>query len=139
MVISWLLNSVEKDIGQSLLYFHSAKELWGELENRFEQSNRKQLFQLHKELMSISQGTSSTDTYYTKIKKIWDELSSLCVLPSCSCCTSSQIAKFQKDQKLIQFLIGLSDTYIGVRGNILIINPLLTISQAYGLLTQEES
>lgn len=39
MVISWILNSVEKDIADSLLYCNNAREIWKELENRFEQSN----------------------------------------------------------------------------------------------------
>lgn len=53
MVISWILNYVDKDIGDSL--FNNARDIWKELENRFEQSNGTQLFQLQKELMSISQ------------------------------------------------------------------------------------
>lgn len=70
LVMSWLLNSVEKDIGDNLLYFHSARELWIELENRFEQNSGTQLFQLKKELMSISQGSRNIATYYIRIKKV---------------------------------------------------------------------
>lgn len=138
MVISWILNSVEKDIADSLLFCNNAREIWKELENRFEQSNGTQLFQLQKELVSISQGTNSISTYYTKIKKIWDELFCQCILPVCTCGVASQIAKFQEDQKLIQFLMGLNESYLLIRGNILMMTPLPTVSQAYALLIQEE-
>ncbi|KAL0428387.1 UNVERIFIED_CONTAM: hypothetical protein Slati_3013500 [Sesamum latifolium] len=35
MVISWLLNSISKDIVDAFLYMSSARELWKELEERF--------------------------------------------------------------------------------------------------------
>lgn len=44
MVVSWLLNSVERDIADSLLYCNSARELWIELESRFDQGNGNRCF-----------------------------------------------------------------------------------------------
>lgn len=61
-----------------------------------------------------------------------------CVLPVCTCGVASQIAQFQEDHKLIQFLMGLNDSYLLIRGNILMMTPLPTVSQAYALLIQEE-
>ena len=46
--------------------------------------------------------------------------------------------KFDEDQKLIQLLMGLNETYTTVRGNILMMRPLPTVRQAYSLLIQEE-
>lgn len=37
IVMSWLLNSVEKDIADSLLYCGNAREVWFKLENRYGQ------------------------------------------------------------------------------------------------------
>ncbi|XP_069146076.1 uncharacterized protein [Solanum lycopersicum] len=39
MVTSWLLNSLSRDIVDSVLYFKTAEELWNDLEIRFGQSN----------------------------------------------------------------------------------------------------
>lgn len=39
MVLSWLLNSLSKHIGDSVIYSKIAKDLWEELEDRFGQSN----------------------------------------------------------------------------------------------------
>ncbi|XP_070031507.1 uncharacterized protein [Nicotiana tomentosiformis] len=44
-----------------------------------------------------------------------------------------------KDQKLIQFLIGLNEGYSGVRGNILMMKPLPSTAQAYSIILHEES
>lgn len=39
MVLSWLLNSLSKEIVESVFYSQSATELWSDLENRFGQMN----------------------------------------------------------------------------------------------------
>lgn len=39
MVISWIMNSISKDIGDSVLYAQSARELWTELNDRYGQAN----------------------------------------------------------------------------------------------------
>ncbi|XP_059295665.1 uncharacterized protein LOC132049003 [Lycium ferocissimum] len=47
--------------------------------------------------------------------------------------------KSVEDQRLIQFLMGLNDGYAQARGNILMINPLPSISHTYSLLLQDEN
>ncbi|XP_070056584.1 uncharacterized protein [Nicotiana tomentosiformis] len=46
--------------------------------------------------------------------------------------------KADQDRRLIQFLMGLNETYTVVRGSILMMNPLPSIAQAFSLLIQEE-
>nr|XP_009781891.1 PREDICTED: uncharacterized protein LOC104230712 [Nicotiana sylvestris] len=70
MVISWILNSLSKDIAESVLYSKTANGIWKELEVRFGQCNGAQLYQLQKELSDIVQGTSDIAGYYTKVKRI---------------------------------------------------------------------
>ncbi|XP_070010707.1 uncharacterized protein [Nicotiana sylvestris] len=53
MVLSWILNSLSKEIGESVLYSQSAKDLWSDLENRFGQTNGAKLFQLQKQLSVV--------------------------------------------------------------------------------------
>ncbi|KAH0669476.1 hypothetical protein KY285_025467 [Solanum tuberosum] len=74
MVIFWLLNSLSREISESVLYSSTAKELWAELEARFGQSSGAKLFQLQMELSDLVQGSYDIATYYTKIKRLWDEL-----------------------------------------------------------------
>lgn len=78
-----------------------------------------------------------------KSKCCGDDIDSLCLIPTCSCgCTcgaSLKLSKFQPDQRVIQFLIGLNDSYAIMRGSILMSSPLPSIGQVYSLLLQEES
>ncbi|XP_019240928.1 PREDICTED: uncharacterized protein LOC109220913 [Nicotiana attenuata] len=108
MVISWFLNSLSTEIAESVLYSKTAKEIWEELEDRFGQSNGALLYQLQKELSDLVQGTSDVAGYYTKFKKISDELDNIdtCVRCSCDCSYGgkSRSLKSQQNGRLIQFL-----------------------------------
>ncbi|XP_074377288.1 uncharacterized protein LOC141718806 [Apium graveolens] len=74
---------------------------------------------------------------------LWDDIEGLCLAPLCSCgckCGVAQkLSKLQQDQKVIQFLMGLNDTYSVMRGYVLMSSPLPSIGQVYNILLQEES
>ncbi|XP_021979968.1 uncharacterized protein LOC110876096 [Helianthus annuus] len=105
MVISWIINTLSRDITESVLYVQSVAQLWTELNDRYGQGDGAKLYQLQKSLCEISQGSSSIATYFTKIKGIWDELGSLSTISPCSCGTHAEIVKRDEEQRLIQFLI----------------------------------
>lgn len=46
--------------------------------------------------------------------------------------------KSLQDERLIQFLMGLNDTYAVVKSSILMITPLPTVNHVYSLLIQDE-
>ncbi|XP_019240182.1 PREDICTED: uncharacterized protein LOC109220173 [Nicotiana attenuata] len=77
MVTSWLLNSLSKEIGDSVIYSKSARDLWNSLEHRFGQTNGAKLHQLQKEISMLVQGNNNIAGYFTTLKKLWDELDSL--------------------------------------------------------------
>ncbi|XP_055814295.1 uncharacterized protein LOC129883710 [Solanum dulcamara] len=116
MVISWLLNSLSKKIAGSVIYSKSAKDLWTDLHDTF--------------------------GYFTRIKRIWDELDALSNGEICSCnCTcggKKKVVKSKQDERLIQFLMGLNDVYAAVRSNIFMMSPLPNVNHAYSLLIQDE-
>ncbi|XP_022036772.1 uncharacterized protein LOC110939518 [Helianthus annuus] len=119
MVISWIINTLSRDISESVLYVQSAAQLWKELNDRYGQANGAKYYQLQKSLCEISQGNSSIAAYFTKIKSIWDEFGSLSAVPACSCGYYAQFSKKEDEQRLIQFLMGLNSAYENVRGSIL--------------------
>jgi len=54
MVLSWLLNSLHKNIRDSVLFCNKASDMWKEFEKRYGQSNKARLFLEHKEVSYIS-------------------------------------------------------------------------------------
>ena len=83
MVISWILNSISKEISASVIFTDSAHDIWLDLKDRFQQSNGPRIFQLCRELINLHQGQNSVGVYFTKLKVVWEELNNF--KPSCSC------------------------------------------------------
>ena len=126
-----------------MLFYETASEMWKELEERYGQSNKARLFQAQKDVCCISQGDMDIASYFNKAKRLWDEFTAASASPQCTCCKceceiNARLHNYFQDQKLIQFLMGLHESYTQVRGNILMINPSSTLSQVYSLLVQEE-
>ncbi|XP_019251166.1 PREDICTED: uncharacterized protein LOC109230091 [Nicotiana attenuata] len=55
-----------------------------ELEDRYDQTNGAKLYQIQKEINDLSQGTLDITGYYTRIKKLWEEFSTLSAKTQCS-------------------------------------------------------
>ncbi|KAL0445222.1 UNVERIFIED_CONTAM: hypothetical protein Slati_2244900 [Sesamum latifolium] len=91
MVITWILNSVSKDIVDAFIYVPSARSLWLELEYRYGGSNGPMIYNLEREISSTTQGDMSVTVYFTKIKMFWDELTCLDSVPACACTAHRQI------------------------------------------------
>lgn len=105
MVMPWILNVLSSDIAESVLYSSTAEEVWKDLNDRFSQSNGAKLYQLQKEISDLTQGTSDLASYFTKLKKYWDELSALSIIPNCTCSATHEMQELQQNQKLIKFLM----------------------------------
>ncbi|KAK4390093.1 Retrovirus-related Pol polyprotein from transposon RE1 [Sesamum angolense] len=56
MVFSWIMNSISKDIAKAFSYAKSGRSLWLQLEARFGQANGPMIYNLQREIASISQG-----------------------------------------------------------------------------------
>ncbi|KAF7149087.1 hypothetical protein RHSIM_Rhsim03G0156500 [Rhododendron simsii] len=111
MVLSWLLNSVEPDLADGVVYAETSREVWEDLHDRFSQGNAPRIFQIKKAIESHSQGSTSVSAYYTKLKSLWDELSSYQNPPTCSC-GGMKVFNDQQDQdRIMQFLMGLHENF----------------------------
>jgi len=142
MVISWLFNAVIKDIGQSILFSSTERDVWLQLERRFGEIDSTKLFRVQRDLCMISQNNMSVADYFTQIKKLWDDYNSMITIPHCRCgveCASLVAAnKLIHDQQVLQFLVGLSNDYKVAKGTILMMKPLPDVDQVYNLILQEE-
>ncbi|XP_019248647.1 PREDICTED: uncharacterized protein LOC109227908 [Nicotiana attenuata] len=130
MVTSWLLISLSKEIAASVRYSKSAQALWTDIKDRFGQSNGAKLYHLQKEISDLMKGSGDIAGYFTILKLLWDELDAIYTTLTCSCaCTCGgkvKLVKSLQDERLIQFLMALNDTYSPVRSNILMMSPLPT-------------
>lgn len=131
MVRSWILNSFSKDFVEAFLYVNTAKELWDEVKERYGECNGPVLYQIQREISTVTQGDTIVAQYYTKLKRHWDELNCLTPVPQCTCVAAKLVADTFDSTRLIQFLMGLNDAYDSVRGQILLMEPLPMVNRAY--------
>ncbi|KAH0709496.1 hypothetical protein KY284_010923 [Solanum tuberosum] len=87
----------------------------------------------------MSQGTDYVTTYYSKMRYLWDEIDVMVPTPSCDCQESNSHVEHLRQQRLVQFLVGLNESYAQVRSSILLGSPVPSVNQAYAMAIQEES
>lgn len=74
LVTSWILNTISKDLAEGFEYVSSSRELWDALEYRFYDSNGPMLFKIKRDISMLEKGDMSILQYFTKLKRMWDEL-----------------------------------------------------------------
>lgn len=121
----------------------TSKEIWEDLEERYGYASMAQIYSLEQQLLEVHQGQNSVSEFFTKIKTVWDGINYANPLPHCTCnkCTcnlTQRIQVKQQEQRLLQFMMKLSDQFAAVRANILMIQPLPNVSQVYRIFAQEE-
>ncbi|XP_020208673.1 uncharacterized protein LOC109793619, partial [Cajanus cajan] len=139
VVISWLYNSVSKEIITSILFANIAKEIWDDLKSRFSRKNGPRIFQLRRQLTSLQQGTDDVSTYYTKLKSIWEDLSGYKPSFPCTCGGLQHLQVYNDLEYVMSFLMGLNDSFSQIRGQILLSDPLPPIGNVFSLVLQEET
>ncbi|KAL2252068.1 UNVERIFIED_CONTAM: hypothetical protein Sindi_0001500 [Sesamum indicum] len=138
-----LQSSIAQELAESFMYVASLRELWLELEARFGENNNPMIYQLQMEIGQVTQGNLSITEYYTKLMRLWDELMYLAPAPKCICagCTCG-VNKYMVDMiasnQLIQFLVGLSAVYDQAHSQILLLEPLPSVTKAYSMLIRME-
>ncbi|KAI9165452.1 hypothetical protein LWI28_014477 [Acer negundo] len=128
-VHSWIVNALSLEISDMVIYYSTAHEVWEDLCERFSQSNAPRVFEIQRDIAYLRQEQLSVSVYYTRLKGLWDELASY---------NDAVLGAQQDQQKLMQFLMGLNDSYSAVRGQILLMNLLPSVRQAYSSVSQEE-
>lgn len=139
IVLSWIMNCVSKELLGGIVYSTNVASVWKDLAERYDKVDGSRIFQLHKEIATVSQGTSSISTYFSRLRELWVEYDSLTPVPSCECVNSREFVKFVHNQKLLQFLMGLNDSYDQARGHILMMIPLPSLNKTYSILIERES
>jgi hypothetical protein len=85
-------------------------------------------------------------SYFSKMKRLWDEIQSIRKFPVCSCgilskCTCSflkRLSDFEGEEKLMKFLLGLNNGFDNTIANILAMDPLPPLNRAYAIASQIE-
>ncbi|RVX00083.1 Retrovirus-related Pol polyprotein from transposon RE1 [Vitis vinifera] len=138
MVVSWLSNSVCKEIAESILYHETAIEIWNDLYERFHQGSGPRIFELKQKILAHTQGSADVNTYYTRLKSLWDELREFKAIPVCNCGGMRVYMEDQQRESVMQFLLGLNESFAPIRAQILLMEPTPPLNKVFSLVVQEE-
>lgn len=142
VVLSWLTNSLDKELQSGVAYADTANEVWVDLEERFTQGLAPRVYELKRAIALLQQEKAPISSYYGRLKAVWGELQVLHPVPTCSCgCTCGAAKKMQsmrEEEKVYDFLMGLDDTFATVRSQVLSVDPLPSLGRAYAITAQEE-
>ncbi|CAN1745883.1 hypothetical protein LINPERHAP1_LOCUS2603 [Linum perenne] len=144
LVLGWLTKAVSSEIGQSIIWLDSAREVWLDIQERFGRSSLVRINDLHDQISSFRQGALSVSSYYTRFKVLWDEYAMYRPVPACtcsprcSCAALSTVREYFRTEQIIRFLRGLNPAFAHARSQILRSEPLIPINQVFAIIAQEE-
>ncbi|GKA43982.1 ribonuclease H-like domain-containing protein, partial [Tanacetum coccineum] len=90
-------------------------------------------------ISTLKQNGSSIADYYHKLNALWKQYDAMIELPKCVCNASESFKKHNQLLKLMQFLMGLDDSYMQIRSSILSREVLPDVRSAYATISSEES
>lgn len=143
MVATWLMNSVSKKIGQSLLFMTTAESIWKNIISRFKQEDAPRVYEIEQQLSRLQQGSMDISTYYTALVTLWEEYKNYVDFPVCTCgrceCNAAVLwENLQLRSRVTKFLMGLNEAYEPTRRHILMLKPIPSIEDVFNLVIQDE-
>lgn len=143
MVATWLMNSVSKKIGQSLLFMSTAESIWKNILSRFKQEDAPRVYEIEQQLSCLQQGSMDVSTYYTALVTLWEEHKNYVELPVCTCgrceCNAAVLwENLQQRSRVTKFFMGLNEAYEPTRRHILMLKPIPMIEDVFNLVIQDE-
>ena len=75
MVMSWLINSMNTDIGDNFLLYGTAKEIWDATRETYSNSeNTSEIFEIEATLHDLRQRDLSVTQYFNILSRHWQHL-----------------------------------------------------------------
>jgi len=64
------MNCVSKELLGGIVYSTNAASVWKDLAERYDKVDGSRIFQLHKKIATVSQGTSSISAYFSRLREL---------------------------------------------------------------------
>ncbi|XP_058217973.1 uncharacterized protein LOC131328986 [Rhododendron vialii] len=138
-VVSWILGSVDTNIGLPMRGLRTAKEMWDYLEKVYQQSNLARKFQIENDIFYYDHGEKSIQEYYAGFMDLWAEYEFVNLANMTNACCIQSLKNVYDERKVMQFLMKLRSDYENIRGNILNRGTLPTMDMVLGDVLREET
>ena len=92
----------------------------------------------------MRQGRRNVTEFFTELRTLWEELESLRPTPDCVCkikyssALIKSVVKHRESEYVLCFWKGLNDSYVTVKTQILLMEPLPNVNRIFSLVIQQE-
>ena len=135
LVMSWLLNSMERKIAEIFSYSESSLTLWTTVKEMYgNQNNSARIFQLKKDISSVQQEGKTFVQHLGSLRSMWNELD--VYRPHTT--DPTVLLKRTEEDKIFQLLSSLSSDYEDLRSHILMNPELPSFTSICATIQREE-
>lgn len=144
LVHSWIMRSVSKSIGMSIVFMENAIDVWNDLRERFAQGDLVCISELQQEIYSLKQDNRRVTEFFSQLKIPWEELEMYMPIPHCIFrvrCSCDAMCKARSNHNLlcvIRFLTGLNDDFNVAKSQILLLDPFPNLNKIFPMVIQHE-
>jgi hypothetical protein len=118
--------------------------VWLDLKERFSRGDLVRVSELQQEIYALTQESRSVTSFYSDLKTLWEELEIYMPIPTCTCfnrCSCDAMRVARNNHHLLhamRFLTGLNDSFNVVRSQILLLDPLPSMTKIFSMVLQFE-
>ncbi|KAF8412062.1 hypothetical protein HHK36_000015 [Tetracentron sinense] len=136
LVMTWLLNSMEKNIARTFRFHTTAEGIWNMAKELYgEQNNIARTYQIKQELMSLKKGNKPFNEFVGELSSLFDELEFYVSLTV----DAKELQKQKEQDKIFTLLAALPSDYEMFRSQILMASELPTFSSVCATIAREET
>ncbi|CAD6223906.1 unnamed protein product [Miscanthus lutarioriparius] len=138
-VMAILAMNVDPTIRYCLEDLSTAKEMWDFLKERYQQSSYALRYSTLKQLHHLQQQDLSIEDYLAAFMKLSSQLVSMVPKPNSACKECGVRDKYEQQNKIFHFMMGLRSTFEPIRAQIFGRSSLPTMAEALSAVLAEET
>ncbi|XP_042009153.1 uncharacterized protein LOC121757718 [Salvia splendens] len=133
-VFNWIINNLEMELVNEVSRYATGRDLWEGLAVTYGSgSDPFQIYDLHRQAMTIKQGNSTLEGLWNKMQDLWISIDTRDPSPT----DVENYNKREQRHRLYQFLSALDDRYANIKREIMDKDPLPSVRKAYGMVRRQ--
>ncbi|CAN1819859.1 hypothetical protein LINPERHAP1_LOCUS28873 [Linum perenne] len=140
LVRSWLINSMNSNIGENFLLHQTAQEIWEDARDTYSTTdNSSALFEVETQLYNLKQGEMDASEYFNTLGRYWLHLDMYEAQPWDTAKDAKLFKRFIEKKRTLQFLLGLNQSLDDAKSRIMGTKPFPSLKEAFAEVRREES
>jgi hypothetical protein len=135
LVMSWILNSMERNLAEIFSYFESSLNIWNTVRDMYgNQNNAPRIFQIHRDIAKINQDGKPFVSLLGNLKRLWSELE----IYRPHIVDTVILRKRTEEHRIFQLLASLNPDFEDLRSHILMNSDLPSFQNVCATIQREE-